>query len=145
MQLIIRRKEKQDITLRNETKSKQSVATERNKDYDEEGMVVSDKIHRVVFLGSPAVGKSSLIDQLMSSEHTNVYQNNVESRESNYDERLLKVCVNNQLMSVSVREMSDSEECANTELETEADCFVLVYAVDDEQSFGESISMNISR
>ena len=46
---------------------------------NENDMIISDKTHRVVFLGSQAVGKSSLIDQLMSSEHTNVYQqNNVE-------------------------------------------------------------------
>lgn len=102
---------------------------------DENGMIISDKIHRVVFLGSQAVGKSSLIDQLMSSEHTNVYQDNVDDAEKNCEERLLKVCVNNQLMSVSVKEISE-EEYANTE--TEAQCFVLVYAVDDEQSFGES-------
>ena len=99
-------------------------------------MIVSDKVHQVVFLGSQAVGKSSLIDQLMSSEHTNVYQNNVEDQAKNCKERLLKVCVNNQLMSVSVKEISE-EEYSKTE--TEAHCYVLVYAVDDEQSFGESI------
>ena len=103
---------------------------------DENGMIVSDKIHWVVFLGSQGVGKSSLIDQLMSSEHTNVYQNNVEDAEKNSEERLLKVCVNNQLMSVSVKEISD-EEYSNSE--TEAHCFVLVYAVDDEESFGELV------
>ena len=113
---------------------------ERTEDHeDENGMIISDKIHRVVFLGSQAVGKSSLIDQLMSSEHTNVYQNNVEDAKKNCEERLLKVCVNNQLMSVSVKEISE-EEYADTE--TEAQCFVLVYAVDDEQSFGECRSLD---
>ena len=111
----------------------QNERTEGNE--DENGMIVSDKIHRVVFLGSQGVGKSSLIDQLMSSEHTNVYQNNVEEDAyKNSEERLLKVCVNNQLMSFSVKEISD-EEYSNTE--TDAHCIVLVYAVDDEESFGE--------
>ena len=102
---------------------------------NENDMIISDKTHRVVFLGSQAVGKSSLIDQLMSSEHTNVYQNNIEEdTEKNCKERLLKVCVNNQLMSVSVKEISE-EEYSNKE--PEAHCYVLVYAVDDEHSFGE--------
>ena len=102
---------------------------------NENDMIISDKTHRVVFLGSQAVGKSSLIDQLMSSEHTNVYQNNIEEdTEKNCIERLLKVCVNNQLMSVSVKEVSE-EEYSNKE--PESHCYVLVYAVDDEQSFGE--------
>ena len=112
----------------------QKERTEGNE--DENGMIVSDKMHRVVFLGSQGVGKSSLIDQLMSSEHTNVYQNNVEDAEKNSEERLLKVCVNNQLMSVSVKEISD-EEYSNSE--PEAHCIVLVYAVDDEESFGELV------
>ena len=112
----------------------QKERTEGNE--DENGMIVSDKIHSVVFLGSQGVGKSSLIDQLMSSEHTNVYQNNAEDAEKNSEERLLKVCVNNQLMSVSVKEISE-EEYSNSE--TEAHCFVLVYAVDDEESFGELV------
>ena len=115
----------------------QKERTEGNE--DENGMIVSDKIHRVLFLGSQGVGKSSLIDQLMSSEHTNVYQNNVEDAEKNSEERLLKVCVNNQLMSVSVKEISD-EEYSNSE--TEAHCIVLVYAVDDEESFGEFELLN---
>ena len=115
----------------------QKEKTEGNE--DENGMIVSDKIHRVLFLGSQGVGKSSLIDQLMSSEHTNVYQNNVEDAEKNSEERLLKVCVNNQLMSVSVKEISD-EEYSNSE--TEAHCIVLVYAVDDEESFGEFELLN---
>ena len=113
----------------------QKEKTEGNE--DENGMIVSDKIHRVVFLGSQGVGKSSLIDQLMSSEHTNVYQNNMEEdTEKNCEERLLKVCVNNQLMSVSVKEISE-EEYSNSE--NEAHCIVLVYAVDDEESFGELV------
>lgn len=112
----------------------QKERTELNE--DENNMIISDKTHRVVFLGSQAVGKSSLIDQLMSSEHTNVYQqNNVEEdKEKICEERLLKVCVNNQLMSVSVKEVSEEEFC-NTE--QQAHCYVLVYAVDDEHSFGE--------
>jgi hypothetical protein len=33
------------------------------------------KIYRVAFLGSGAVGKTSIIDQFMSSEHSDVYEN----------------------------------------------------------------------
>ena len=32
------------------------------------------KIYRVAFLGSDAVGKTSIIDQFMSSEHADVYE-----------------------------------------------------------------------
>ena len=33
-----------------------------------------DKIYRVAFLGSEEVGKTSIIDQFMSSEHADVYE-----------------------------------------------------------------------
>ena len=32
------------------------------------------KVYRVAFLGSGEVGKTSIIDQFMSSDHANVYE-----------------------------------------------------------------------
>ena len=45
------------------------------------------KIYRVVFLGSSGVGKTSIIDQFMSSEHSDVYENERDERNDNIDTR----------------------------------------------------------
>ena len=38
-------------------------------------LVEQSKIYRVAFLGSGSVGKTSIIEQFMSSEHSDVYEN----------------------------------------------------------------------
>ena len=43
--------------------------------------VKHDKAFRVVFLGGSEVGKTSIIEQFMSSEHADVYENNNEDIE----------------------------------------------------------------
>ena len=43
-----------------------------------------DKCFRVVFLGGREVGKSSIVDQFMSSEHADVYEDNEEEDDSRH-------------------------------------------------------------
>ena len=40
-----------------------------------------EKVFRVVFLGGREVGKSSIIHQFMSSEHTDVFEDNLDNEE----------------------------------------------------------------
>ena len=47
----------------------------------------TDKCFRVVFLGGREVGKTSIVDQFMSSEHADVYENNNEEGEDSHDNR----------------------------------------------------------
>ena len=117
-----------------------------------------DKCFRVVFLGGREVGKSSIVDQFMSSEHADVYEDTEEEDDSRHTRersvltllsacvhvlfvlRLLTVDVNNVLTQLSLVEVTlDSASSLDT-LDTvtdeyNPDCFVLVYAVDDRESF----------
>ena len=45
----------------------------------------TDRCFRVVFLGGREVGKTSIVDQFMSSEHADVYENNNEEGEDSHD------------------------------------------------------------
>ena len=104
---------------------------------NEEDYVLDPKIYKVSFIGGKSVGKGSLINQLMSSDHTNVYQNNDDEEDDDDDNieekvnskadserqvaiaikgfltivtfhyRELKVCVNNRKMTMMVREVSE--------------------------------------
>ena len=47
----------------------------------------TDRCFRVVFLGGREVGKTSIVDQFMSSEHADVYENNNEEREDSHDNK----------------------------------------------------------
>ena len=42
-------------------------------------LVEPSKLYRVAFIGSASVGKTSIIEQFMSSEHSDVYENNISS------------------------------------------------------------------
>ena len=55
---------------------------------NEEDYVLDPKIYKVSFIGGKSVGKGSLINQLMSSDHTNVYQNNDEEEEEDDDDNI---------------------------------------------------------
>lgn len=96
-----------------------------------------EKIYRVVFLGSGEVGKTSIIDQFMSSEHADVY---VEAEglgcgvAEDRDVRTVSVDVNGEESRLSLIEAREDEELSSME-ELNPDCYVVVYAVDDEQSF----------
>ena len=47
----------------------------------------SSKMYRVAFVGSGAVGKTSIISQFMSSDHSDVYENDQEA-ETNTSENI---------------------------------------------------------
>ena len=47
----------------------------------------TDRCFRVVFLGGREVGKTSIVDQFMSSEHADVYENNNEEGEDRHDNK----------------------------------------------------------
>ena len=49
-----------------------------------------DKCFRVVFLGGREVGKSSIVDQFMSSEHADVYEDNEEEDSRHTRERSVR-------------------------------------------------------
>jgi len=93
-----------------------------------------EKVYRVVFLGSSEVGKTSIIDQFMSSEHADVYvENIVEDDCEHRDTRTVTVDVNGEESRISFIEAPENDLSSPEELNP--DCFVLVYAVDDEGSF----------
>jgi len=96
------------------------------------------KIYRVAFLGSSQVGKTSIIDQFMSSEHTDVYETRDQAGagDTDIDTRAVSVDVNGEesrldliepaVEDLTVKEVTDDQN---------PDCFVIVYAVDDKESF----------
>ena len=45
-----------------------------------------DKSYRILFLGGREVGKTSIIDQFMSSDHADVYENSLEEDEEEADQ-----------------------------------------------------------
>ena len=45
-----------------------------------------DKSYRILFLGGREVGKTSIIDQFMSSDHADVYENTLEEDEEEADQ-----------------------------------------------------------
>jgi len=95
-------------------------------------------IYRVVFIGSGEVGKTSIIDQFMSSEHADVYEDIIEEQISEKQEvqsRILTVDVNNSLTHLSLIEITTDNDINEMVEETNPDCYVLVYAVDDVESF----------
>jgi len=94
-----------------------------------------EKVYRVVFLGCTEVGKTSIIDQFMSSEHADVYVENFVCPEAEDREvRTVSVDVNGEESRITLIEVEEGEEFSSTE-ELNPDCYVVVYAVDDEQSF----------
>jgi len=104
------------------------------------------KPFRVVFLGGREVGKSSIIHQFMSSEHTDVFEDNLDNEEEPGDknkESLLTVDVNNVMTQLSLLEIEADYDPSLVVEEYNPDCFVLVYAVDDRESF-ESIRACLS-
>jgi len=100
-----------------------------------------EKPFRVVFLGGREVGKSSIIHQFMSSEHTDVFEDNLDNDEEPEDknkESLLTVDVNNVMTQLSLVEIEADYDPSLVVEEYNPDCFVLVYAVDDRESFESS-------
>ena len=53
----------------------------------------TDRCFRVVFLGGREVGKTSIMDQFMSSEHADVYENNNEEGEDSHDNKERSVLI----------------------------------------------------
>jgi len=107
-----------------------------------------EKAFRVVFLGGREVGKSSIIHQFMSSEHTDVFEDNLDNEEDEDEhnknkESLLTVDVNNIMAQLSLVEVDAEDELSLVVEDYNPDCFVLVYAVDDRESF-ESARSSLS-
>jgi len=98
---------------------------------------VNDKVYRVAFLGSGEVGKTSIIDQFMSSDHTDVYDEQTEGNVLETDTRLVTVNVNGTETQLSLIECSSVTDQRIVELAEDhnPDCYVVVYAVDDRESF----------
>jgi len=105
------------------------------------------KIYRVAFLGSGEVGKTSIIDQFMSSEHADVYDEYIHEEENVGNEdvsgRILTVDVNNTLTQISLVEANSDTDISDIVEEHNPDCYVLVYAVDDKESF-DSLRSSLS-
>jgi len=104
------------------------------------------KIYRVAFIGSREVGKTSIIDQFMSSEHADVYDEYIHEEDVENEEdsgRILTVDVNNTLTQMSLVEASADINISEVVEEHNPDCYVMVYAVDDEESF-DSLSSSLS-
>lgn len=104
------------------------------------------KIYRVAFLGSGEVGKTSIIDQFMSSEHADVYEDINEEAlmdDSQVTGRILTVDVNNVLAQLSLVEADEEMNVSDIVEEHNPDCYVLVYAVDDIESF-ESMKCSLA-
>eukprot|EP00092_Neocalanus_flemingeri_P005271 GFUD01005671.1.p1 GENE.GFUD01005671.1~~GFUD01005671.1.p1 ORF type:complete len:411 (-),score=141.87 GFUD01005671.1:59-1291(-) len=96
------------------------------------------KVYRIAFLGSGEVGKTSIIDQFMSSEHADVYEDIQEEKVVETEKvtgRILTVDVNNILAQLSLVETSADINISEVVEEHNPDCYVLVYAVDDVESF----------
>jgi len=96
------------------------------------------KIYRVAFLGSGEVGKTSIIDQFMSSEHADVYEDMEDEISLDHPQvigRILTVDVNNDLAQLSLVEANADIDVSEIVEEHNPDCYVLVYAVDDIESF----------
>ena len=62
-----------EIRVHNEARNELQVSTSNLRD--------QEKPFRVVFLGGREVGKSSIIHQFMSSEHTDVFEDNLDNDE----------------------------------------------------------------
>jgi len=104
------------------------------------------KIYRVAFLGGGEVGKTSIIDQFMSSEHADVYEdlnNDVLLNDNQVSGRVLTVDVNNVLAQLSLVEADAEMDVSDVVEEHNPDCYVLVYAVDDVESF-ESLKSSLA-
>ena len=62
-----------EIRVHNEARNELEVSSSNLRD--------QEKPFRVVFLGGREVGKSSIIHQFMSSEHTDVFEDNLDNEE----------------------------------------------------------------
>ena len=99
------------------------------------------------------VGKTSIIDQFMSSEHADVYVENIPcpkvevlkmrcphppSSSCSYcsTSRTVTVDVNGKESRLSLIEAEEVSDLGPMK-DLNPDCYVVVYAVDNEQSFGE--------
>jgi len=110
-----------------------------------EASAINQKIYRVAFLGASQVGKTSIIDQFMSSEHTDVYereQNEQLQGDKDIDIRSVSVDVNGEesrldLIEPAVEDLTVGEVVDDHN----PDCVVVVYAVDDRDSFSKAESI----
>jgi len=96
------------------------------------------KSYRVAFLGASSVGKTSIIDQFMSSEHTDVYERNEQDDQNDIDIeiRTVSVDVNGEESKLDLIEpLCDNVRVNDVVEDQNPDCLVVVYSVDDSQSF----------
>jgi len=106
---------------------------------------LQQKIYRVAFLGASQVGKTSIIDQFMSSEHTDVYEREEHGQlqgDRDIDIRSVSVDVNGEesrldLIEPAVEDLTVGEVVDDHN----PDCIVVVYAVDDRESFSKAESI----
>ena len=88
------------------------------------------------------MGKTSIIEQFMSSEHADVFDEDSQSEELGGQERLLTVDVNNVLAQLAMLEVTPDLETSTVAADHNPDCFVIVYAIDDRESFGKEKHSN---
>jgi len=95
------------------------------------------KLYRVAFIGCSEVGKTSIMEQFMSSEHADVYDDKeLDIQEEEIDSRTITVDVNGTENRLSLIEAEDSDVSLSDILEeNNPDCVVIVYAVDDRESY----------
>ena len=78
----------------------------------------------------------------MSSEHADVFDEDNQSEELGGQERLLTVDVNNVLAQLAMLEVAPELETSTVAADHNPDCFVIVYAIDDRESFGKGKHSN---
>ncbi|XP_023349355.1 ras-related protein Rap-2a [Eurytemora carolleeae] len=96
-----------------------------------------EHVYRVAFLGCSQVGKSSIIEQFMSSDHADVYERSggLEPQDSDMDIRRVSVDVNGEESRLDLIEAAVEDLTVKEVVEDQnPDCFVIVYAVDDKDS-----------
>jgi len=113
-----------------------------NKAPAKEAAAAPQKIYRVAFVGGSQVGKTSIIDQFMSSEHTDVYEREEHEQlqgDTDIDIRTVSVDVNGEESRLDLIEPAVEDLTVREVVEDQnPDCIVVVYAVDDKDSFGNA-------
>jgi len=97
------------------------------------------KVYTVALLGHSGVGKTSIIDQFMSSDHADVYRRETDGprTDTDVDLREVSVDVNGQESILGFLEPAVVDyRLEELVAEHSPDCYCLVYAVDDSESLG---------
>lgn len=110
---------------------------------DGKGSAPLAKVYSVALLGHAAVGKTSIIDQFMSSDHADVYRRETDDKttDTEVDLREVSVDVNGEESILGFLEPSSpTYRLDQLAADHSPDCYVVVYAVDDTESLGAAKS-----